>query len=73
MVNVLVVEDESIVSKDIQNSLINLGYSVIGAAASGEKAIELALQLNPDVILMDIMLKGTINGIEAAEKIKEEI
>lgn len=71
-INVLVVEDESIVSKDIQNSLTKLGYCVVGASSSGEKAIELAESLQPDVILMDIMLKGQMNGIEAAEHIKNE-
>ena len=71
--NVLVVEDESIVSKDIQNSLKKLGYNVIGSADTGEKAIDLAVNLDPDVVLMDIMLKGDINGIEAAENIKEQV
>lgn len=70
--NVLVVEDESIVSKDIQYSLKKLGYNVVGAAATGEKAIELAGELNPDIILMDIMLKGDITGIEASAEIKEK-
>jgi DNA-binding LytR/AlgR family response regulator len=69
-INVLVVEDESIVSKDIQHSLKKLGYNVVGASATGEKAIELAGSENPDIVLMDIMLKGEMNGIEAAEKIK---
>jgi two-component system, LytTR family, response regulator LytT len=69
-INVLVVEDESIVSKDIQHSLKKLGYNVVGASATGEKAIELAGSEKPDIILMDIMLKGPINGIEAAEVIK---
>jgi len=71
--NVLVVEDESIVSKDIQHSLKKLGYTIIGAAVTGEKAYELATTLNPDIILMDIMLKGEMNGIETVEKIKQEI
>ena len=44
-VSVLVVEDESIVSKDIQHSLKKLGYDVVGSAPSGEKAVELALEL----------------------------
>ena len=72
-VNVLVVEDEIIVSKDIQYSLKKLGYNVIGAAATGEKAIELATELKPDIILMDIMLKGDITGIEASAEIKEKL
>ena len=72
-INVLVVEDESIVSKDIQHSLKKLGYTVVGAASTGEKAIELALSERPDIVLMDIMLKGNMNGIEAASLIKEQI
>ncbi len=68
--NVLVVEDESIVSKDIQHSLKKLGYNVVGAAATGEKAIELALEVKPDIVLMDIMLKGELTGIDAAEQIR---
>lgn len=70
--NVLVVEDESIVSKDIQYSLKKLGYNVVGAAATGEKAIELAGEKQPDIILMDIMLKGDLTGIEAAAEIKDK-
>ncbi len=70
--NVLVVEDESIVSKDIQHSLKKLGYNVVGAANTGETAVNLALEHMPDIILMDIMLKGEMNGIEAAEAIRKE-
>ena len=69
----MVVEDESIVSKDIQLSLEKLGYNVVGSADTGEKAISLATTLEPDVVLMDIMLKGDINGIEAAQSIKSEM
>ncbi|MCF8416592.1 MAG: response regulator, partial [Crocinitomicaceae bacterium] len=65
--NILVVEDESIVSKDIQHSLKKLGYNVVGAAATGEKALELVRSERPDIVLMDIMLKGEMNGIETAE------
>lgn len=72
-IDVLVVEDESIVSKDIQHSLKKLGYNVVGAASTGERAIELALDLRPQVVLMDIMLKGEMTGIEAAEEIKRQI
>lgn len=71
--NVLVVEDESIVSKDIQHSLKKLGYNVVGAASTGERAFELASQEKPDIILMDIMLKGEMNGIDTAQKVKEEL
>ncbi|MDG1779493.1 MAG: response regulator [Flavobacteriales bacterium] len=72
-VNILVTEDESIVRKDIERSLKKLGYNVIGSADTGEKAIELALQLKPDLALMDIMLKGPLTGIEAADAIKKKI
>lgn len=68
--SVLVVEDESIVAKDIQNSLKKLGYTVPSVENSGEDAIDAAGQHRPDLILMDIMLKGDISGIEAAEQIK---
>ena len=71
--NVLVVEDESIVSKDIQHSLKKLGYNVVGAASTGERAFELASSEKPDIILMDIMLKGDMNGVETAQKVKEEL
>lgn len=71
-INVLVVEDESIVSKDIQHSLKKLGYNVVGAASTGETAVELAGKERPDIVLMDIMLKGDMNGIEAAEQIREK-
>ena len=71
--NVLVVEDESIVSKDIQYSLKKLGYNVVGAAATGDKALEIARSEKPDIILMDIMLKGEMNGIETAEIMKSEL
>jgi DNA-binding LytR/AlgR family response regulator len=71
-INVLVVEDESIVSKDIQHSLKKLGYNVVGAASTGARAIELAGSEKPDIVLMDIMLKGEMNGIETAEVMKTQ-
>lgn len=73
MKKILVVEDESIVSKDIQLSLKKLGYSICGSSATGEEAIHAAKECQPDLILMDIMLKGKLNGIEAAHLIKEEM
>lgn len=72
-INILIVEDESIVSKDIQYSLNKLGYNVVGAASTGEKAIEIARNERPDIILMDIMLKGEMNGIQTAEIIRKEL
>lgn len=71
--NIFIVEDESIVAKDIQNSLIKLGYNVVGFANNGKDAIEKITELNPDLVLMDIMIKGGLTGIEVSEKIKEKM
>ncbi len=70
---VLIVEDDMIISLVVENMVKELGYSVVGKTTSGEEAIELALDLVPDVILMDIRLKGSIDGIEAVQAIKKEI
>jgi len=71
--NIFIVEDESIVAKDIQNSLMKLGYGVVGTANNGKDAIEKILDLKPDLILMDIMIKGDLTGIEVSEIIKEKL
>lgn len=70
-VKILVVEDESLVSRDIQSSIKKLGYVVTAGINSGEKAIASIEEERPDIVLMDIMLKGKMNGIEAANLIKE--
>jgi signal transduction histidine kinase/AmiR/NasT family two-component response regulator len=70
---ILVVEDNSIVGKDIQKRLCNLGYNVPQVVSSGEKAINAALETKPDLVLMDIMLKGAMDGLEAAEVIAAKI
>lgn len=70
---ILVVEDEVIIGMDIKNSLKKLGYNVPAVVATGEKAIEKAATIQPDLILMDIMLKGAIDGVEAAEKIRTQL
>ncbi|MBU4200337.1 MAG: response regulator [Verrucomicrobia bacterium] len=69
---ILIVEDESIVAKDIQNSLKNLGYVVPAIVSTGEEAVVKAHELKPDLVLMDVMLKGQIDGIEAAEQIRAQ-
>jgi DNA-binding LytR/AlgR family response regulator len=71
--NIFIVEDESIVAKDIQNSLTKLGYNVVGIANNGNDAIERITELVPDLVLMDIMIKGDLTGIDVSEKIKEKI
>lgn len=60
---ILVVEDEGIVAMDIQDRLQRLGYEVLGIAPSGEEALELCARTLPDLILMDIMLAGDLDGI----------
>ena len=56
-INILVTEDESIVRKDIEQTLEKIGYNVVATADDGEDAIDLAVRHRPDVVLMDIMLK----------------
>lgn len=72
-VNILLVEDESIVRKDIEKSLVKLGYTVVAQADNGEKALELAREKRPDLALMDINIKGNMTGIETADAIKQEM
>lgn len=71
-IKILVVEDEAIIAKNIESKLIKAGYDVVDTVYSGNDAIKSALEKNPDIILLDIKLKGEIGGIEAAEKIKEK-
>ncbi len=68
--NILIVEDESIVAKDIQMSLRKLGYNVVAICSNGEDALLAVEEHTPELILMDIMLKGEMSGIETAEKVK---
>ncbi len=69
---ILVVEDEVIIAKDIQYSLENLGYSASSLVATGEEAIIKAGEDCPDLVLMDIVLLGDIDGVEAAQKIRSQ-
>jgi two-component system cell cycle sensor histidine kinase/response regulator CckA len=69
-IQILVVEDEGIVAEDIQRSLENLGYIVSAVVSSGEGAIIKAEENRPDLILMDIVLKGEMDGIETANQIR---
>jgi PAS domain S-box-containing protein len=67
---ILVVEDEAIVAKDIQNTLTKLGYQVPAIAVSGKSALEKVTEFQPDLVLMDIVLKGKMDGIETADRIR---
>ncbi|GAB1544918.1 hypothetical protein NUACC21_75940 [Scytonema sp. NUACC21] len=68
-VKILVVEDERIIAFNTRETLESMGYVVLAIAASGEQAVEKAIQLRPDLVLMDIRLKGNMDGIQAAEQI----
>jgi PAS domain S-box-containing protein len=69
MAQILIVEDESIIARDIRDCLESLGYQVPAIATTGLEAIKKATDLRPDLILMDIRLKGEMDGIQAAEQI----
>jgi PAS domain S-box-containing protein/putative nucleotidyltransferase with HDIG domain len=71
-IRILVVEDESLVGQDINNMLRGLGYDVVDVVSRGDEAVRIAESASPDLVLMDIVLKGEIDGIQAAERIWEE-
>ena len=70
---ILIVEDENTISEYLKEMLKNRGYCIAGAVSSGEEAIRCSLKVRPDLILMDIALKGDMDGVEAARKIHEFI
>jgi CheY-like chemotaxis protein len=69
----MIVEDEWIIANDIKNCLVDLGYMVTAIVATGEEAVAGATGDRPDLILMDIMLRGEMNGIEAARQIRKKL
>jgi CheY-like chemotaxis protein len=68
---VLVVEDEGLVALSLKVCLEGAGYAVGAVASSGEEAIALAKAGKPDLVIMDVSLKGCMDGIEAAGRIRE--
>jgi signal transduction histidine kinase len=73
MAKIMVVEDESIVAKDLELTLKRLGYSVPATAASAEDALRKAAQHRPDLVLMDIHINGAVDGIVAAKRLRVEM
>jgi CheY-like chemotaxis protein/DNA-binding PadR family transcriptional regulator len=71
MSKILVVDDEAIITMQLEERLSAMGYTVVGMASSGEDAIEKVRRLIPDLVLMDIVMPGKLNGIEAAKTIAE--
>lgn len=72
MPRILIVEDENVVREYIKGTLETLGYDVTAAVATGEDAVQQAETTRPDVVLMDIQLKGAFDGIEAAHQISTQ-
>jgi PAS domain S-box-containing protein len=68
---ILIVEDEGVVALSLQAVLNKMGYMVVGIAITGNEAIRMTTELHPDVILMDIHIKGDIDGIQTTAKINE--
>jgi CheY-like chemotaxis protein len=68
----MIVEDEWIIANDIKNCLVDLGYMVTSIVATGQEAVTAAAADKPDLILMDIMLRGDMNGIDAAREIRKK-
>ncbi|MGA9979105.1 MAG: response regulator [Candidatus Sulfotelmatobacter sp.] len=68
----LIVEDEILIAEELRERLSSLGFSVIAAVDSAEQGIAIATRERPDVVLMDIRLKGVKDGVEAAEEIYEQ-
>jgi signal transduction histidine kinase len=69
---ILVVEDEVIIAMEIEDRLRNMGYEVPAVVATGSEAIDKAQEIRPNLVLMDIMLKGDMDGVIAATKIRQQ-
>ena len=70
---IMVVEDEVVIALRLQQRLTSMGFDITGIAYSGEEAVEKARRLRPDLILMDIMIPGKLDGIAAAKIVKAEL
>jgi len=73
MHKIMVVDDEVVITLQLEERLMKMGYEVVGSASSGEEAVDLARRLRPDLILMDIVMPGKLDGIEATEIINAEM
>ena len=73
MPGILIVDDEATITTQLEERLEWMGYKVLGSASSGEEAVRMAGKLRPDIILMDIVMPGKMDGIEAAEAIHKDM
>ena len=71
-INILIVEDELLIAKNLSHKLESLGYQIVGIVSSGADAIQRAGEMEPDLILMDIVIKGDMDGIETAVIINQK-
>ena len=72
MTKVLIVEDEAIIAEEIESTLHQLKYHVVGKARNGDRALDLMANTNPDIALLDINIKGTLSGIDLAKIIRKK-
>jgi len=73
MARILIADDEAGILETLRLYLVAVGHEVVGSAGSGDEAIDMAGSLEPDLVLMDIMMPGDIDGIGAATRIKREM
>ncbi len=73
MSKVMLVDDEAVITMQLEKRLPSMGYDVVGTASSGEESILMARDLKPSLILMDIVMPGRLDGIDAAEIISKEL
>ena len=69
---ILIVEDEQIIAADLAGRLAQMGHEVVGIASEGQEAVDLARQVKPELVLMDVKLEGEMTGTEAARTIQEQ-
>ncbi|ODS34333.1 MAG: response regulator [Candidatus Scalindua rubra] len=72
MRRIMLVDDEAVITMQLERRLSSMGYDVVGTASSGEESVSITRDLSPDLILMDIVMDGKLDGIDAAEIIKKE-
>lgn len=70
---VLVVEDDALIARNIQLELHGMGYAVPAIATSGEEALQKAAEIQPDLVLMDISLRGEMDGVKTVERLREDL
>ena len=70
---ILIAEDEALTAEDLRHTVLMLGNAVVGVTESGEQAVQQALDLRPDLVLLDYQLKGSLDGVEAGKLIQQAV